>query len=349
MSSPAKQKSLFYPGFTGTLLDSDIPRIFEAAKRNEMHVISQRQSDWVRTHGLFPGTGYVFDSTRIQRWTDGVTWSDSLHPKGARTMIYKELQRGSEGIESCNGLRKKTIKDSASPLKIVYYYKDSMVTEPLTLLPPWSLHSQPDIDGALTLLSLHRNDSSYLLPSNLTHKEWTNQGGRFLKKKRGSSAPAQANKTNPIPTKQAKLNAPVMTNSPLISSPARSQQIWLKSCVHEQSPLQCRMQLGCQQCEVQLCEQYPFSTQPMVSSATFPAMHGQVSQTLHGPSIRTTAKPISSAIDRGFQATWASTGGSPPRRLHGLQMRFGSAAVQAHLPRTPLNGHRTLPNAIRSS
>ena len=115
-------------------------------------------------------------------------------------MIYRELTR-EQGrsrrlCEVHNGLRKKTLKDPRSSLKIVYYYRDAHADAygKLTLFDTESVymsHEQTDIDSAFFLVGL-REARVYCLPGGQTHKEWANS----TRTRRGSTAPAAASTVN---------------------------------------------------------------------------------------------------------------------------------------------------------
>eukprot|EP01135_Chromosphaera_perkinsii_P004039 Nk52_evm52s266 gene=Nk52_evmTU52s266 len=115
------------PSFYGHVRDiTDADVIFAAAKEGRCALIYKRLH--YKGDKIQAGQGYVYDEvkSKIKRWTDGFNWGDSYHP-GGKIMIYKEVDIAWEDdkvkkIDKPNGLRKKTIADPNSNLRIVSYY-----------------------------------------------------------------------------------------------------------------------------------------------------------------------------------------------------------------------------------
>ncbi len=68
---------------------------------------------------------FIFDASRVERWTDNRSWSKSYSTK-AGWLIYKEMEQHSKDSRSRkrNGMNKKIMADTAegSALRLVCYY-----------------------------------------------------------------------------------------------------------------------------------------------------------------------------------------------------------------------------------
>eukprot|EP00056_Hartaetosiga_gracilis_P011264 m.169285 g.169285 ORF g.169285 m.169285 type:complete len:383 (-) comp13478_c1_seq3:2106-3254(-) len=244
------KKKVFAPSFTGAFrwkTNDEVHFIFNAARKGLCHVCTKPPTNWVRSHGLREGSGYVFNSNGSARWTDNISWSDSAHPgrdrKRNTLMIYNEIHRDPLDMNNRhsrieNGLIKTVISDKSSPLKIIYYHRrrplleyGKLVFHTYNQLRGFSNchYSQADVDGAFLLLSIG-DPLSYHIPSGLLHSEWRKKIKQqrkqrpFVKRKKNRNATV-ASKNKRIQRRQSSLSIP---KSPLhhkqyqLSTPPRT-------------------------------------------------------------------------------------------------------------------------------
>lgn len=120
--------------FFGWIKDEHMAiRVLEYCRIHNVRRCKERPRDLQ----FYPGQGYIYDTeeSQLQRWTDNLKWGDSLHP-GGRLMLYREVEPVSDGRsrrkskrERPYGMRKITMADPLSNLRLVCYFDDYYITQ----------------------------------------------------------------------------------------------------------------------------------------------------------------------------------------------------------------------------
>lgn len=171
-SSTSKRTTTVHllPSFVGFIRDEADAELVFANVRVGLCPRAQRRFNRQRD-AIQPGTGYVYheDEAAIQRWTDGLEWSDSYHPGGSGgNMIYKQVIKLADGkkIELQDGLRKKTARCKFNDkIHLVAYYHDRDIATYPPLFSPGRCLSANELAAFWALLALPVLEVDRIIPA----------------------------------------------------------------------------------------------------------------------------------------------------------------------------------------
>lgn len=112
--------------------ESEAYDLFQLAMQGRCSLVPTRLNEKQRQF-VAPGQVYIYDerASKIQRWTDGETWSDSCNY--GEFQVYREMESTVKNgnrvkLEKPQGMRKKTIFDRRfnTHLRLVCYYNERM-------------------------------------------------------------------------------------------------------------------------------------------------------------------------------------------------------------------------------
>eukprot|EP00055_Hartaetosiga_balthica_P010168 m.42541 g.42541 ORF g.42541 m.42541 type:complete len:510 (-) comp7063_c0_seq4:263-1792(-) len=341
---------IFAPSFTGKFdykNKDEVAFIFEQARQGNCFLCSKPPTNWVRSHGLREGSGFVFDCRNNSRWTDNLSWSDSVHPDQNKLMIYKEIERDceiSKQAKVTNGVVKTVITDKQSTMKIIYYFRKSSLstyceltfhtyqrqarTRKVSTRPTVPTYHQGDVDGAFVLLSL-KDNLNYLLPNGQLHSEWRRTVLTQKRKRTPRIKRMQMQNSSPklpshlISSNQSKSHLPPSSHSvthSTSSSPSRDMMIVSSAEEHSSLPPICYPQSSrTSTSSNRFCENQP-SSLPYFSNSPSPTASNIVSQssTSSSPSLLLTS---SSDVDSVLPSEICSS----PNTIHSQ-----SSAIHTH-------------------